>query len=613
LSYAILLVLTFSMLNIFGPYQKVFADGLTQENLPPASLGNREGSLFVKISPPIYTTATGGDAYMQFRLFDAKTNETIQHVTYDIEVNKGANPAVSEKPLVRDFFHAHNGLLTLKVEPSNDSLTIFGDRDPFQAAYVADPGGTINLKGPVLKEGGLYKLDVQIFGVDNDRNIFVPDKAPKFETFLSVGDVFNFDNLTYGGKPFNSTLISYYDKIDNFNFNSTTGEFTWSMPFYYDVQRLEKNPIFVHEEIKLPKALFGSGTFNATVNGQPISGRTLAIDPFTSPDAVILHYLINKNDVIEIANEWQQAQGINTNRTGQSNSTSTSASPQPVSLGGGTAANSQNVTGIMEFTLMTAQPGEAPMAGSSGATNGTGTQDRAAAAPSATSASATSTDLLSDTGGIHVNVLWTPTPIRMNTDTTAKFNFTDAFSGGALNADVFYDLSVLDSNGTQVFEKRGLTAKDSQDTQILKFPAAGTYQLALTITGLQSQPDQESGTPSPVDRTRNGIARGTVVVSGQTNETSVSSTPTPAEAPPSSSSTEQQNQTEAAPAAPAEAPPSSSSTEQQNQTEAAPAAPAAPAEAPPSSSSTEQQNQTQSQNPFEQLGQVISNMFGGGN
>jgi hypothetical protein len=36
---------------------------------------------------------------------------------------------------------------------------------------------------------------------------------------LSVGDVFNFDNLTYGGNPFNTTLISYYDKIDDFNFS----------------------------------------------------------------------------------------------------------------------------------------------------------------------------------------------------------------------------------------------------------------------------------------------------------------------------------------------------------------------------------------------------------
>ena len=44
-------------------------------------------------------------------------------------------------------------------------------------------------------------------------------------------------------------------------------------------------------------------------------------------------------------------------------------------------------------------------------------------------------------------------------------------------------------------------------------------------------------------------------------------------------------------------------TEQQNQTEAA-----LPS---PQPSPTEQQNQSQSQNPFEQLGQAISRLFGG--
>jgi len=561
--------------------QQAYGDGLTQENLPPASLGNREGSLFVKISPPIYTTTTGGDAYMQFRLFDAKTNETVQHVTYDISVSKGANPVEGEKPLVRDFFHAHNGLLTLKVEPANGSLTIFGDRDPFQAAYVADPGGTINIKGPVLQEGGLYRFDIQIFGVDNDRNIFVPDKAPKFETFLSVGDVFNFENLKYEGKPFNTTLISYYDKIDDFNFNSTTGQFSWSMPFYYDVQRLEKNPIFVHEEIKLPKALFGSSIFNATVNGQPISGRTLAIDPFTSPNAVILHYLINKNDVIKIANEWQKEQGLNTTATGSSNTT-TAESMQPVSLEGDGATNNQNVSGVMEFTLATRQPGAAPIAPGDGTTQG---QAEVISTPSA---NATSTDLLSDTGGIHANVMWSPAPIRMGAESTAKFNFTDAFSGGALNADVLYDLFVLDSNGTQVFEKKGLTAKNSQDTQTIKFPAAGTYQLVLTITGLQTLADEKTETPPPIDRTRNGIARGTVVVSGPT-------TPTAAPAPGQSNDSlteQQQQQDQTAASAPGQS--NDSLTEQQ-----------------------QQQDQTAAsapeQNPLEQLGQAISNIFGGGN
>ncbi len=472
-----------------------FADGLTQENLPPASLGDRQGSLFVKISPPIYTTESKGNAFMQFRLFDAKTNETVQHVTYDIALSKGANPTKGEKPLLRDFFHAHNGLLTLKVEPANGSLTIYGDRDPFQAAYVADPGGTINIRGPLLQEGGLYKFDIQIFGIDNDRNIFVPDKAPKFETFLSVGDVFNYRNLDFEGQKFNTTLISYYDKIKDFDFNPTASNFSWSMPFDYDVQRLEKNPIFVHEEIKLPKSLFGSSIFNATVNGKPISGRTLAIDPFTSPDAIILHYLINKNDVLKIANEWQQ-NGSTTTGT----SKSTAPTSQPVSVGGAAQAKGtkvQNVSGTMDFTLRTTPPSS---------------KEQGTESASSASANVTSTDLLSDTGGIHASVLWSPAPLRMNTESSAKINFTDAFSGGPLNADVMYDLSVLDSNGTEVLKKDGLIAKNSQDTQTVSFPAAGKYQLELSITGLQKPVGKQQESTPVIDRTRNGIARGTIVV-----------------------------------------------------------------------------------------------------
>jgi hypothetical protein len=585
LSYAILLILAVSMLESGSIYQMAFADGLTQENLPPASLGDREGSLFVKISPPIYTTQSKGDAYMQFRLFDAKTNETVQHVTYDIEVSKGANPAVGGKPLVRDFFHAHNGLLTLKVEPTNGTLTIFGDRDPFQAAYVADPGGTINLRGPILKEGGLYKLDVQIFGVDNDRNIFVPDNAPKFETFLSVGDVFNYRNLTFEDKPFNTTLISYYDKIDNFNFNSTSGKFSWSMPFYYDVQRLEKNPIFVHEEIKLTKTLFGSSIFNATVNGQPISGRTLAIDPFTSPNAVILHYLINKNDVIKIANEWQQREG-----------SATSAAPLPVSLeSGGSDSNGQNASGRMEFALTTTPPENQTAEKDGGAVGGSPSEGQANRT-STTSANTTSTDLLSDTGGIHINVQWPPAPISMNT--SAKFNFTDAFSGGDLNANVMYDISVLDSNGKQVFDKKDLTAKDSLDTQNIKFPAAGTYQLAIAIKGIQQTPNNQKSEVPPIDNTRNGIARGTVVISGQAN--SRDQTVSVPSAPEQPTTTQQSNNSQV-----------TDQPQQGNQTVSVPSAPEQPATTQQSNNSSVEPQQEQ-KNPFEQLGQAISNMFGEG-
>src|ERR1051325_2842380 len=123
-SICVILLLSFmSFVPNFISKQKAYADGLTQENLPPATVGNRQASLFVKVSPPILvsTSKTKQDTFMQFRLFDAANNQTIQHVTYDISVFRGAagsSSSSTDKPLLRDFFHAHNGLLTLKIQPA---------------------------------------------------------------------------------------------------------------------------------------------------------------------------------------------------------------------------------------------------------------------------------------------------------------------------------------------------------------------------------------------------------------------------------------------------------------------------------------------------------------
>ena len=135
--------------------QKAYADGLSVENLPPASVGNRQLSLYLKVNPPILTTANGKSAYMQFRLFDAVTNQTIQHVTYLITVTRGTGSSTTQRPLLVDFFHAHNGLLTLHVVPQPGTLTVYGEQDPFLQSWVADPGGNILIRGPLLLQGGL--------------------------------------------------------------------------------------------------------------------------------------------------------------------------------------------------------------------------------------------------------------------------------------------------------------------------------------------------------------------------------------------------------------------------------------------------------------------------
>jgi hypothetical protein len=469
--------------------QEVFGDGLTAENLPPATVGDREASLFVKISPPILTTESKENAFLQFRLFDERDNQTIKFVTYEIAIRK-ANAPQDSRPLLRDFFHAPNGLLTIKIDPTESGpVQIFGDRDPFQNALIADPGGTVNVRGPILTDGGLYHIEVRIFGIDNVRNIFLPENAPKYDSYLSIGDI-SYHNLTYNGRNYNSTLISYYDEIQSFDYEPQIQQISWSMPFDWNLTRIREQNIFVHEEIKLSNAFLeqigasSSSGFSASVNGQPLVGRALAIDPFTANETTIVHYLINKNQILDLGANLTT---IATNTpSGSNNTNKINTNGTPISTNTSTS-NTNNITrsspdgkiDFMSFSLI----------------------------PKTENATlSTSSDLTTDTGGIHAMVSWQPKQLAAGNQSIVYLNFSDAFSGEPLNRDVLYDMSILDANGTEVIRSENLTAVNSTDSQTVSFPADAIYQIEVDVKGLLR------GDQSSPDTTRSGIARGYVVV-----------------------------------------------------------------------------------------------------
>ena len=425
--------------------QLAFSDGLFEENLPPASVGDRRAGLFVKINPPILTSDSKQDAYVLFRLFDEKTNQTIEHTTYLISITKGGSP--DQRPIINDFFHAHNGVLKLKIEPTAGELSIFGDRDPFQNALVADPGGNVLIRGPLLLDGGLYHFQIEIFGIDNDRNIFKPEDAPRFDSYLSVGDVSR-GNLTYNGKEYNATLISYYDKIRNFNFNASTLVASWEMPFDWNMSRINATNIFVHEELKVPKwfSEFSNTTvFNATVNGQPVSGRGLAIDPFSSDKALIIHYLLTKNDIKKLAGMKEVV--------GKSNNT-------------------------MKFTLM----------------------------PIRQASKQSSSDITTDFGAIHASLTWSPNPPSPGTASNLTLKFSDAQKDSSLNADVNYGLIIRSIDGKEIIRKDNLIALNGTATVSLTIPISGVYQIEVDVKSLKIP-----GQTLP-DETRKGLARGFIVL-----------------------------------------------------------------------------------------------------
>lgn len=433
---AFLITLNILLLN---PIQDALADGLFEENLPPASVGDREASLYTKISPQILTSDSKKNAFFELRLFDAKTDETIQHVSYFITVEKDG------KLLMRDLFHSHQGSLKLKINPSNSkTVNVFGSTEPFLGGWTSETGD-ITINGPLLLEGGLYHFSIEIFGIDYDRNIFKPENAPRFDSWLSVGDVYR-DDLIDKGKKYNVTVISYYDRIQDFKYNPNESNMSWIMPFNWDLERIQKNNIFVHEEIKLPKTFTKfseANSFKALANGNPLVGRSIALDPFTEEKNFIVHLLLNKADIIKIAQKLN-----NTNDK------------------------------IMTFNL---SPAEQKLV-------------------------ETTSEVVSDRGGILVQFTWMD-KIISNQDTNLQLRFSDALSTKEINGDIKYDIIVYDKSGNKIVTKLDLIAQNATDSQVIKFPSKGIYQMELNIKGI-TYPD--STTP---DETRNGIARGTVVVS----------------------------------------------------------------------------------------------------
>jgi len=440
LAYAFSAVLALSILAIGIPSQKAFADGLTVETFS-ASLGGREAELLVGVNPPILTDASIEDAYLLLRLYDANNNQTIQYTSFIITVEKGVGANAEE--IFTDVFHTESGLLRLKVQPSEGEVQFFGTREQFLNAWVADPGGTVNIRGPMFLEGGIYHLRIDILGIDSIREIFPPDQIPRFDSWLSVGDIFT-ESVEYQGQQYNTTIISYYDQVQDFNFDTAEQQFSWSMPFDWNVSRIEDTNIFVHEEVQIPKSLAGIGdatSFAATVNGNPISGRMLAVDPYTSEQDLTLHYLVNKNDII------------------------------------GMAGGIPEGTSEMTFTL-------APATGDNAQTSG---------------------EMLTDSGNVNVLVEWTPSQLSAGADSTLTLAFSDGFSGQRITGDVSYNLRIFDLNGTQAYSQSDLVAEGGTGTQTVDFPSNENYRMEVEVTGIMRE-DQ------PVDQTRNGIARGIVVV-----------------------------------------------------------------------------------------------------
>jgi plastocyanin len=380
-------VLSPALLSLWS--KPVFGDGLTQEQLT-ASLGNRKADLLIKMIPTVVTTETlqnGQKPIVEFRLFDSNTNRTFTHVTYYIIIEKDG------KRILADLFHDHNGDLKIQINPNNSSqVSVSGQQDPLLGTYMGTSDSPVIASGPIFIKGGLYHFIVKIATVDSDSTLLPDTQEPVYDSWLSIGNAVN-QQIEVNGKQIPIKLISYYDKLNGFRFDNKNLQMQFNMPFNWNMSRINKTNIFVHEEVYVPNPtpFTANKSFSGSVNGINVS-KDLMLDN-SNPNRDVIHVMIPKNDLVGIADQVNK--------------------------------NAETSSGLMKFTL---QPAKGPISTMSSMSSMSGSNSMSSMSGSNSSmpsANATSVSIVKGASDPSTQKPYNPSPVNVSVGRTVSWKNND--------------------------------------------------------------------------------------------------------------------------------------------------------------------------------------------
>ena len=152
LSISTLLPLT--IVNVYG-------HGVGSEIFPPVDLYGKQVSLEVSSSPN--NPDKKNDQQISISLIDFDSKITLKDVTFLIKSNRG------EQFLFEKEFQSDNGFLVFNfISENTDIIQIQEEnKQDFFGSLLGVENRVINVKGPKLSEGGLYKFDISILTVDS--------------------------------------------------------------------------------------------------------------------------------------------------------------------------------------------------------------------------------------------------------------------------------------------------------------------------------------------------------------------------------------------------------------------------------------------------------------
>lgn len=284
---------------------EVFGHGLGGDVAPPIDFGGMSVTVSTILDPSDITVGEIDEANIGIRFYDTITDETLQKVTYRVEVWR------ADELLARNLFYDVDGLLNLRVEPVLncaaprlvDCAKYFGsEHSSAPGALYVEGEGSPKIQGAIFDKGGLYNIRVDIEGATSPRTIV--SQVLSYDTYVSVAQEQNYFIQTAQAQQIPVVVKTYYDDVDNFNYKTSDNSISFDMPFNWDPTYVDLVQV-VHEEIRVPKSFepYSEGKqFKGYVNGVEVDNRVLLLDPYSYEDTNIVHFLVTGNELNRINN-----------------------------------------------------------------------------------------------------------------------------------------------------------------------------------------------------------------------------------------------------------------------------------------------------------------------
>lgn len=285
-------------LLISVPTNAVYGHGLGIDTISSINVQDKKISISVEM-PSALDTINGSQITITTK--DESVKENAKNVTLLIGLFH------NNEMKFRNYFFAPDGTLAIKVKSSTDDhVSIQGKQDSILGAYYATDSEPIVISGPIFNSGGLYDFEITVRTIDSPTNII--EDIPTFRANLSIMDSQQHQISTSSGNQVTFGSRSYYDKIDNLQYDNQKRILTFEMPFDWDENQISHIPV-VHEEIHFPKNFseFFAPSYLGKVNGIELFKSSVTIDDYSNDKDRIVHVVLLQDHLKFLKNQMKKS------------------------------------------------------------------------------------------------------------------------------------------------------------------------------------------------------------------------------------------------------------------------------------------------------------------